>query len=253
MKRTPFVCGNWKLHHLLAETLSTLDEMLLGTKDIEGVELAVAPVATVLFAACEKVTGHALQIAAQNVFYASRGAFTGEWSVQHLKELGCSYALVGHSERRQFFGETDLLVHQKALACLEGGLVPIVCVGESLEERAQGKFQDVLHRQVQALMQAPLPRHDFIMAYEPVWAIGTGQVASPEQANEAHAFIRSCLRKHLGDKAESIRIVYGGSVNSDNAASLAEQEEIDGALVGGASLRADSFAAIAQAVARAKT
>jgi triosephosphate isomerase len=247
--RVPFVCGNWKLHHGIAATRAQVRELVAGLGALGGrVEVAIAPVATCLFAAVEEAQGR-LPIAAQNVHFAEKGAFTGEWSVGHLKELGVRFAIVGHSERRAMFGDDDAAVAKKTRAVLDGGLLPIACIGETLAEREGGTTKVVVGRQVEAILAAVKADEAdrLTLAYEPVWAIGTGKNASPEQAQDVHALIRSLLRKHYGGKADVVRIQYGGSVKPDNARELMEQADVDGALVGGASLEAKSLLAIAAA------
>jgi triosephosphate isomerase len=242
MTRKPFVCGNWKLHHNLSQTSETLAKILAGLGQSEG--------ATLLFAACQRTASTHLQIAAQNVFYKDHGAYTGEWSVHHLLELGCRMAIVGHSERRQYFNETNESVAHKAKACFEAGVTPIVCVGETLEERQKGETCDLLAAQISPVFEVLKPDYvsTLILAYEPVWAIGTGKNATTGEAEEVHAFLRSRLSDTFGSGlADQVRIVYGGSVKPDNAAELMRQKNVDGALVGGASLSADSFLAIVQA------
>ncbi len=247
MKRKPFVCGNWKLNHLLSATNELIDHIIAGLPKNDEVDVVVAPVATVLFSACAKAKKSQLQIAAQNVFYESHGAFTGEWSVQHLVELGCSYSIVGHSERRQYFNETNESVLKKTKACFSGGLTPIVCVGESLTQREQEQTQSILLEQLTPILDVISPENiaQLILAYEPVWAIGTGKSASSLQAEEVHAYLRSLLAGRFGNDLASLpRIIYGGSVKAENTAELMSQENVDGLLVGGASLTAESFLAI---------
>ena len=247
MARTPFVCGNWKLNHHAEATREVITAIRRGLTDLSGVEVAIAPVTTCLGVATDAAgRNSALGIAAQNVHDAEKGAFTGEWSVAHLKELGVKYAIIGHSERRQFFGETDEGVGKKTRATLEGGLIPIACVGEMLEDREAGNTMGVVGRQVGAILEAiaaeDVPR--LVLAYEPVWAIGTGRTASSDQAQEVHAAIRAQVRAAFGDAADAVRIQYGGSVKPDNAKELLSQPDVDGALVGGASLDATSFLGI---------
>lgn len=250
MARTPFICGNWKLHHLAEETRAVLREIVEGMRDLDDVDLAIAPVATTLFVARDVVAGTRLRLCGQNVHFAEKGAFTGEHSVAHLRELGCSYVIVGHSERRQYFAETDETVGKKVRAVFDGGLVPIACVGETLEEREAGKTSEVVRRQVAAILE-PLSQGEasrLVIAYEPVWAIGTGKTATSAQAQEVHAAIRAQMKDRFGDAAaSSLRIQYGGSVKPENAAELLAEPDVDGALVGGASLKAESFLAIARA------
>jgi triosephosphate isomerase len=250
-QRKPFVCGNWKMHKDLGETRSTCAELRTLLQAVHGVEVAVAPVFVGLPAAVEVLRGTSVGVAAQNCHHEKQGAFTGECSAPQLFDVGCRYVILGHSERRQFFGETDDKVAKKAAAALAAGLNPIVCVGETLAERDGGKTLDVVTTQVRGTMAGV--DHGLAtrvtIAYEPVWAIGTGRNATSAQAQEVHAHIRKLLREIFGPAAEEMRIQYGGSVKADNAADLMAQEDVDGALVGGASLKADSFAAICKAAA----
>jgi triosephosphate isomerase len=252
MSRKPFICGNWKLNHLRDKTRAVIKAVSSGVADVDGVEVGLAPVTPLLAVAVEGSEGSRLGIAAQNVHDAEKGAFTGEWSVAHLKELGCRYAIVGHSERRQYFGETDEGVGRKVRACLDGGLVPIACVGEVLADRESGRTMEVVGRQVRAILDQVKSEEGgtLVLAYEPVWAIGTGKTATPAQAQEVHAAIRAWVEEALGSGAASaIRIQYGGSVKPANAAELLKEPDVDGALVGGASLEADGFLAIVRAAA----
>lgn len=235
--------------------MAYLDELKSEAALAKTIDIVVAPVAPVLFAACEKTRDTPFLIAAQNVFYEKQGAFTGEWSVEHLLELGCGYAIVGHSERRQYFGETDESVAKKVKACLDGGIVPIACVGETLEQRQKGQVADVLNRQTGAAVSLIKDQDatQLVVAYEPVWAIGTGLTATADAAQQAHELIRNKLSSDLGPQvAQKIRILYGGSVKADNAAELAKEPDIDGALIGGASLNAQTFITIAKEVAKAR-
>ena len=249
MARRPFICGNWKMTHGVKETRDQACALVEALKDAGDVEVAVAPVATTLFVAVEAAKGSKLGVAAQNVHWAEKGAFTGEWAARHLAELGVQYAIVGHSERRQYFGETDETVGKRTRAALDGGLIPIACVGELLEEREKGQTMPVVTRQVGAILDVVKEDevHKLVLAYEPVWAIGTGKVATAGQAQEVHAAIRAQLRRKFGAKADDVRIQYGGSVKPDNAAELMREPDVDGALVGGASLEAASLLAIAKA------
>lgn len=227
---------------------------MTNAKGLDLIDLVIAPVATVLHAACDLSKGSSLEIAAQNVFYEAHGAFTGEWSAEHLRELGCKYAIVGHSERRHYFAETDEDVAKKVKACFEQAIIPIVCVGETLQERQTNQVETVLSRQVKAAVSqiSALKAGELVFAYEPVWAIGTGLTASCESAQEAHHLIRSQISDIFDpDTASKTRIIYGGSVKSDNIYDLAKKPDIDGALVGGASLKSDSFLSIAREVIRA--
>lgn len=251
--RIPFVCGNWKLHHGLEATRTQVRALAEGYKSLKGqVDLAVAPVATCLVAAVEAAQG-IIPIAAQNVHFAEKGAFTGEISVAHLKEIGVRYVIVGHSERRAMFNDNNETVPKKVRAVLDGGLLPIACIGETLSQRENGKTKHIVTEETEAILAVVKPEEASLLtlAYEPVWAIGTGKVASPQQAQEVHALIRALLQKHLGGAAaEKVRIQYGGSVKPDNAAELVSELDVDGALVGGASLEAASLLGIARAAIR---
>lgn len=209
-------------------------------------EAAVCPVSVHIAQAIGLAGATALKVGAQNCSEHVQGAYTGEVSANMLAELGCSWVILGHSERRQYFGESDALVADKSVAVRAAGLKPILCVGETLDEREQGRAQEVVTRQLSALVAKGLETTD-VIAYEPVWAIGTGKTASPEQAQEMHACIREYLREHAGATADSIRLLYGGSVKADNAAELFAQKDIDGGLVGGAALQAADFVAIVKA------
>ncbi len=246
--RIPFVCGNWKLHHGREATGAQVRELVAGLPALrDRARIAVAPVVTCLAVAVEAAAGK-LPIAAQNVHFAEKGAFTGEWSVGHLKELGVSYVIVGHSERRALFADNDETVAKKVRAVLDGGLLPIACIGETESQRENGKTKHVVTEEIEAILAAVRPDEAdrLTLAYEPVWAIGTGKNASAQQAQEVHALIRSLLKKHFGTKAEVVCIQYGGSVKPDNVAILMAEPDVDGALVGGASLEAKSLLAIAQ-------
>jgi triosephosphate isomerase (TIM) len=252
-QRRPFICGNWKLHHTLESTRAQVNALVAGYSGLSGkVDLAVAPVAPYLLAAVEVARGR-LPIAAQNVHFADKGAFTGEWSVAQLKDIGVTYAIVGHSERRAMFSDNNETVPKKVRAVLDGGLLPIACIGETLSQRENGKTKAVVTEETSAILAVVKAdeAERLTLAYEPVWAIGTGKTASKEQAQEVHALIRALLQEHLGDKAaQLVRIQYGGSVKPDNTAELLSQPDVDGALVGGASLEAASLLAIAAAAAR---
>jgi triosephosphate isomerase len=219
----------------------------LGTRT-HGVSVVVAPPFTALAAVAHEVDGSVVEVAAQNFYPKLEGAFTGEVSAPMLLESGCKWVIIGHSERRQFFGETDQSVHEKTVAALQLGLRPIVCVGETLAEREGGKTLDVIVRQLDAFAEDLEENSGFgVIAYEPVWAIGTGKVAGPDQAQEAHAAIRERLRERSPTLAEKTLVLYGGSVKADNAATLFACPDVDGGLVGGASLEAGSFVKIVQA------
>ena len=240
--RTPFVVANWKMQKTVAETLAFAAELAPLLETGRSVQAAIAPPFTALAALGPALAGTGVELAAQNLHPEPQGAFTGEISAGMLAELGCGYVIVGHSERRHGMGESSEFVARKLCAAQAAGLVPILCVGERLEEREAGRTRDVIASQLDASLEGAGP--ELVVAYEPVWAIGTGRTATPELAQEVHAFIRERLGKRLGDASPRIRIQYGGSVKPDNAAALLSQPDIDGALVGGASLEAASFAAI---------
>lgn len=242
-KRQILIAGNWKMHKTQEEARILAREILRGLSYGIKAEVMVAPPYTSLAAVAAELAGSPIRLAAQDTFWEFKGAYTGAVSPPMLKDAGCHYVIVGHSERRQHFGDTNQSVNRKLLAALEAGLVPILCVGEILEERQAGQTLDRVAGQVREGLEsvAGEARERVVIAYEPVWAIGTGLTATPAQAQEVHAFIRSLLRESLGPAAETTRILYGGSVTPDNAASLLSEADIDGALVGGASLKADSF------------
>jgi len=247
MGRQPFIAGNWKMNKTVEEALDLVRQLKASIPNIEEVEVAVAPPFTALYAVSQELKGSSIRLAAQNLFYEEKGAFTGEVSPLMLKEIGCQYVIIGHSERRQFFGETDETVNLKIKAALAQGLKPIFCVGETLKERVEGKTFSVIERQAEGGLQGlgEEEMNNIVIAYEPVWAIGTGRTATPEQAEEVHHFIRERLEKlYLREIAEGVRIQYGGSVTPENIKGLMSQENIDGALVGGASLKPESFSKI---------
>ena len=244
--RTPIVAANWKMHKTPAQALAFAKEFAELVTEVEDVEIVIAPPYPALAELGGALAGTRVALAAQNVHPEPAGAFTGEVSVGMLWELGCRYVIVGHSERRALFGETDAFISAKLRAAQDGGLRPILCVGETLEEREAGRTFDV----VSAQLAGSLARVDdaraeeLVIAYEPVWAIGTGRTATPELAQEVHAHIRRQLGERFAGVAEAIRIQYGGSVKPDNAEALLSQPDIDGGLVGGASLDPASFCAI---------
>ncbi len=247
MERLPFIAGNWKMNKTVSEAVDLARELRVSLSAVDGVEVAVAPPFTALFAVGKELEGSPIQLAAQNLFWEEKGAYTGEISPPMIKEVGCTYVILGHSERRQFFGETDETVNRKLKAALGQGLKVILCVGETLKEREEGKTLAVIERQLagglREISKAEIER--IVIAYEPVWAIGTGRTATPEQAEEAHRFIRKRLaQSYSEDVSERVRIQYGGSVTPENIKGLMEKENIDGALVGGASLKAESFSRI---------
>lgn len=243
-ERRPWIGGNWKMFKTIPEALSTLQELKAGIPNPLLADVVIAPPFTALPALGKSIQGSPIQLAAQNVHWAEEGAYTGEISTRMLLDTGCLYCIIGHSERRHVFGETDEQVRRKVGACLKSGLKPILCVGETLEEREGGRIQEVISRQlleaVQGLSSEDMARG--VIAYEPVWAIGTGRSATPTEAQEVHAFIRGLLEERFNKTlAKEKRIVYGGSVTPDNIRELYTQPDIDGALVGGASLKAEKF------------
>lgn len=246
--RKPMIAGNWKMNKSLAESLGLACRLKDGLADINDTDLVVAPVFTALAAAAEQLQDSNISLAAQNCFPADGGAFTGEISPPQLKDIGCAYCLVGHSERRQLFAETNTFINEKMKALLATGVLPILCIGETLEEREGGQMFDILKEQITSALKDIDPQQAFeiVIAYEPVWAIGTGKTATSDQAEEVHLFIRDVLHTlYGGTVAEQIRILYGGSVKPDNVDELMAQPNIDGALVGGASLKAEDFCRIA--------
>jgi triosephosphate isomerase len=244
--RTPILAANWKMHKTVGEALAFAEGLAPLIGDAEGVEVVVAPPATALERLGQALAGSPVKLAAQNVHFEDQGAFTGEISPPMLADVGCSYAIVGHSERRHIFGESDELVAKKAGALLAHDIRPIVCIGETLDEREAERTFAVIEAQLDGSLAAvPAGRaSDVVVAYEPVWAIGTGKTATPELAQEVHAFVRERLAKRFGEDASQVRIQYGGSVKPDNVFELMAQPDIDGALVGGASLQPESFSKI---------
>ena len=251
----PFFCGNWKLFGTVAESVALATGVRDAVAGVSGAEVAVAPGFVSLIPVIEKLRGGPVGVSAQDCHWEPKGAFTGAVAPGQLADAGCRYVIVGHSERRQLFGETDAGVAKKTRAVLAAGLAPIVCVGETLAQRDGGQTLAVIAAQLEAAV-LDLPEADLartVIAYEPVWAIGTGRNATPEQAAEVHKYIRSRLGERLGAKAKVVRILYGGSVKPDNVAGLLAREDIDGALVGGASLTVESFATIVKEGTRACT
>jgi len=244
--RQPIFAGNWKMHKTVSEALDFVERFLPLVRGASDVEVVLAPPFTALDAVARRIAGSPVLLAAQNVHAEAKGAFTGEISTAMLADLGCRYAIIGHSERRTLFGETDEGVARKALALLAREIRPIVCIGETLAEREAGQTFAVLEQQLSgSLTGVPAARADeVVIAYEPIWAIGTGRTATPEIAQEAHAFVRDRLVKQFGAVSKSMRIQYGGSVKPENAATLMGMPDIDGALVGGASLDPRDFARI---------
>ncbi|HVN86385.1 MAG TPA: triose-phosphate isomerase [Candidatus Binatia bacterium] len=243
--RRPLLAGNWKMFCTSGEAVALVDGLKGATAGLGDRDVLVAPPFTALGAAAAALKGSAILLAGQNLHWADNGAFTGEVSGPMLRDLGCTHVIIGHSERRQFFGETDETANKKVHAARKHGLVPIVCVGELLAEREAGQTLAVIERQVTGGLKgldADAIRA-LVLAYEPVWAIGTGEVATPEQAQEVHAAIRGMLGR-VGGAATAARVLYGGSVKPDNIDGLMKQPDIDGALVGGASLKVETFARI---------
>jgi triosephosphate isomerase len=250
MRRT-IIAGNWKMNKTGPEAVQLAKELLSRVSDVRDMDVVVCPPFTALESVAWVLGEGPVKIGAQNMHWAEGGAYTGEVAARMLLTIGCRYVILGHSERRAYFGEGNSDVNKKLRAALATSLIPIVCVGEKLEEREGGQTEAVVQDHVLGAFEdfSAVELQRAVVAYEPVWAIGTGRTASPEQANDVHAFIRSLLQNKFGESlAQGIRIQYGGSVKPENAASLLNQPEIDGALVGGASLDADSFTAIIQAV-----
>lgn len=247
MARTPVIAGNWKMNKTVGEAVDLVRQLKDLIAKVEGVEVIVAPPFTALHAVREESKGSLIRLAAQNLYWEEKGAFTGEISPSMIREVGCEFVIIGHSERRQLFGETDESVNRRIRAALGQGLKPIFCIGETLKEREGEKTFSVIETQVKGGLK-DLGEKEVLtitIAYEPVWAIGTGKTATPQQAQDVHRFIRETLGKRYSkDTAEKARIQYGGSVTPENIKGLMEQPDIDGALVGGASLNADSFARI---------
>lgn len=247
--KNKFIAGNWKMNKTVAETRQFIRELIPLVAGVKN-RVALCVPYTDLAAAVEETKGTNIAVGAQNVHWAESGAFTGEISVAMLKEIGVEYVVIGHSERRQYFGETDETVLKRTLAALGGGLKPIVCVGETLAERESGKTRDVLARQIAEGLKdvSATDIGNVVIAYEPVWAIGTGKTATNDEANEAIGFIRSLLAEKYGkDAADGVYIQYGGSMNEKNAEALLSMSEIDGGLIGGASLVPQKFEAIIKA------
>jgi triosephosphate isomerase len=242
--RRAFIAGNWKMNTSIFQAVDLARSLAEGLTDVRDRDIMVAPHFLAIPAVCQVLAGSNISVGAQDVFWEEEGAYTGEVSSSMLKDAGCSYVIVGHSERRQYFQESDDVVNSKVTAVLRSGLSVVMCLGESLEERDSGRTLPVIARQLKEGtrgLEPPLLER-FILAYEPVWAIGTGRTAAPEQVLEAHAFLRKNLTDLFGGEiAETVRILYGGSVKPANISELMAGRDIDGALVGGASLKADSF------------
>jgi triosephosphate isomerase (TIM) len=246
-KRTPIIAGNWKMNKTADEARDLAMKLIPLVTSAKGRDVVLAPPFTALSAAAEAIKGTSIGLSAQNMHWEDKGAFTGEISAEMLLALGCKYVIIGHSERRQFFGETDETVNKKIRQALKKGLMPILCVGETLAEREAGKLNETINRQVTGGLKdvSTEDMKKVVIAYEPVWAIGTGKTATPEQANEVHELIRRTVKSmYTTETAEGLRIQYGGSVTPENVSSLMAMPDIDGALVGGASLKPESFAAL---------
>lgn len=248
--RRPIVAGNWKMNLLVGDALSLVEELKRLLADAPDVEIVICPPYTALYPVGQAIEGSAIALGGQDCYLVEKGAYTGEISPYMLKDAGCTWTIVGHSERRRHFNETDEFLNSKLKFALSSGLKVIFCVGETLEERENGEMDEVLRRQVGkglgGLGEADFER--IVIAYEPVWAIGTGLTASPDQAEEAHGFVRALVREQFDESvSDGLRIQYGGSVKPENVDELMEKENVDGALVGGASLNPDSFAAIVKA------
>lgn len=246
MKRLPLIAGNWKMNLSVDDSIKLVGDIVAGTQKLEGVEVLVAPPFTALGAVREAIGDSGIFLGAQNMHWETKGAYTGEISGTMLREAGCTHVILGHSERRSLFNESSEMIDLKVKAASGLGLIPILCIGETLEQREAGQTFDVIKEQLDLSLKnyrtnGMMPPST-VLAYEPVWAIGTGKTATPQQAQEVHRFIREWLDVDFdSETASQVRIAYGGSVKPDNIADLMSEEDIDGALVGGASLRADSF------------
>ncbi|MDG6778335.1 triose-phosphate isomerase [Thiomicrorhabdus sp. zzn3] len=248
--RKPFVAGNWKMHGSKASILTLVSDLNAKIEQVGDVDVAVCPPAIYIDYVNRTLSTSKISVGAQNMAEEPhQGAYTGEQSVAMLKDMGCEYVILGHSERRSIYGETDAQIANKVAVALEAGVTPILCVGETLEERESGVMEQVIATQMDAVLDKVgiAAFKNIVIAYEPVWAIGTGKTASPEQAQEVHAFIRGKLAEQDSGVADKVVIQYGGSVKPDNAAQLFSQPDIDGGLIGGASLNADDFIAICKA------
>ncbi len=251
MSRRILIAGNWKMNKTSAEGATLVGEVLAGLPSGNLPEILVFPPYLTIPAVVAAAKGSAIEVGAENVHWAESGAFTGEVSTAMLKDAGVTHALVGHSERRQYFGETDETVNKRAAAAISAGLVAVICVGETLAEREAGETASVIDRQTRKALEGISDTSRVVIAYEPVWAIGTGKTATPDMAQEVHAQIRAILKDLYGDAADSIRILYGGSMKPANAPELLAKPDIDGGLIGGASLKAPDFLALVKAGAEA--
>ncbi len=245
--RKPIIGGNWKMNKTVGDAVQTVQDLRKRIGGVEGVEVVVFPPFTVLGPVEKVLKGTSIGLGAQNMYWETEGPYTGETSAPMLVDLGCRYVILGHSERRQYFGETDERINRKIKSALTFGLTPVVCVGETLKQREEGSFKRIVENQLELCLKDidSQGADRIVIAYEPVWAIGTGLTASPQQAEEMHSLVRKLLAKIFGkDLADSIRVQYGGSAKPENIGELMREPDIDGALVGGASLDASSFAKI---------
>ena len=249
--RKPIIAGNWKMNNTIADTKALITDLAPLVKDAQC-DVVICTPYTDLATAVEMTKGTNIKVGAENVHWAEKGAFTGEISAKMLVELGVEYVIIGHSERRQYFGETDQTVNARAKAALAAGLKPIICVGETLEERESGKVEEVLVRQTKGAFDGidKDELDNIVIAYEPVWAIGTGKTATAEQAQEIHAYIRQVLAAKFGAAAQETAILYGGSCKPSNAAEIFAKEDVDGGLIGGAALKAEDFLGIGKGFAK---
>jgi triosephosphate isomerase (TIM) len=251
--RKPIIAGNWKMYKDVDEAVELANAIKRDVFDVENVDVVICPPATNLSEVAEMLTESNISTGAQNCYWEKEGAFTGEISVSMIKSVGCAYVIIGHSERRKYFGETNETVNKKIAAAIDGGLIPIMCVGETLEEREAGKTMEVVKSQVTEGLKGFDEDYldTLVIAYEPVWAIGTGKTATPQQAQEVHAMIRSLLESLYSESlASSRRVLYGGSVKPDNIEELMKEKDIDGGLIGGASLKSEGFVDIIKTTSR---
>jgi len=242
--RKPLIAGNWKMNKTIDEAVSLVNTIKAGVHQISGVDVLVCPPATALSSVAEALDRTNIELGSQNMYAATEGAYTGEVSPLMIKDIGCRYVILGHSERRSIFGETDKIVNDKVKTALQFNLIPIVCVGETLDEREKGQAKDIVRMQIADSLKGLTKddMHNVVIAYEPVWAIGTGKTATPAQAEEVHRFIRQLINQTFdASVSESIRILYGGSMKPENVTDLMKQENIDGGLIGGAALKGESF------------
>ena len=244
--RKPLIAGNWKMNKTVSEAVTFISDLNNLISGVQDVEVVIAPPFLAVYSAIKAARDTNIYISAQDLFWEEKGAYTGAISPGMLADVGCKYVIVGHSERRQYFGENNKIVHRKIGAAIKHGLIPIACVGESIKQRESQETFHIIETQVRECLSG-LPSSEIesiVIAYEPVWAIGTGRTATGEQAEEVHRFLRGILKKHYGERSEHTRILYGGSVKPDNIAELMAKPNIDGALVGGASLKAEEFSRI---------